>query len=381
MAKSKLKTWPLVTALAAAGVYIPHIASAGPAVSPLRSSSLLQRIEAGLRQQEHVLRNVKVTAKSTSWGWNPAKRSLQETGTTQLTAVWCPGGIFPADVRSIFGGYNPIARRSFSWGEMTYSVAYNGRVGTTYHGKSGRLGLARASRTGAISGHCPRMGQGLTWDSGWCYSIWGLPEMFDWASRDPQHGQYIHATLLQFLEHPPHGAAISAKLTPGYGSRQAVLLTVVWESKDVVRLDPNRNFAVVGDQQFFAVPPKHPGLKASWETRPEDTITVKRFWQPAPGVYYPKRVVGVTYLPSLSWTIPAMKAIMNITRVHLNDPKVSASTFVVHFPRGATVMDGSTGQEIQIAGTPQQQMRAIEKAVASARKEVATQPAVKGRGK
>ena len=381
MARSKLKAWPLLTVLAAAGVYLPHFASAGPAVSRLRSSGLLQRIEAGLRQQERLLHNVKVTAKSISWGWNPAKRSLQETGTTQLTGVWCPGGIFRADVHSVFGGYDPVARRSFSWGETTYSVAYNGRVGTVYHGKSGRLGLARASHTGAVSGRWPQMAQGLTWDSGWFYSIWGLPEMFDWASRDPQHGQYLHITLLQFLKHPPHGAAISAKLASGNGARRAVLLTVAWESKDVVRLDPSRNFAVVGDQQFFAVPPKHPGLKASWETRPEDTFTVTRFWQPAPGVYYPKRVVGITYLPSLSWTIPALKAIVNVTRVHINDPKVSASTFIVHFRPGATVMDESTGQEIQIGGTPEQQMRAIEKAVASARKEVATQPAVEGRGK
>jgi hypothetical protein len=45
------------------------------------------------------------------------------------------------------------------------------------------------------------------------------------------------------------------------------------------------------------------------------------------------------------------------------------------------VTDEATGEVFDVGGTPQQQMKQIEKAVAAARKEVATQPARQSGGK
>lgn len=363
------------------GLWVLGCSAAAQPGQGTASTPVLQQIIRGLRKQEAGVRNMRVWATTKYSQLNKDGKRFQDGGQTRLAAVYARGGRFSMRVHDVTGGYLILIRLDSPYMVSSYLATYNGRVGMTYNLKAGYLGRVHPQRTGTISGRPPRLGLSEGRWTGRTFSTWGLPQLLDWdASHNPP--AYQQMTLLDFLEHPPHKTAITAHWAADQSGRRVAVLTIIWQSKDVIVLDPARNFSLVQDRQYFAAgwPPLPPG-PVRWQTRPGTAFTVTGFWQPAPGVYYPKSVEDEFYAFKISKDRPVDKNIVNVTRVLVNDPKVNSGTFVIHFPMGATVTDESTGQVIHIGGTPQQQMKEIDKAVAAARKAVATQPSARDGGK
>ncbi|MHB1766790.1 MAG: hypothetical protein ACYCUV_02930 [Phycisphaerae bacterium] len=366
------------TTIAIAVAFSVWTAGAAFAATTGPQGKILNAVMRGLKLQQQAVGNIKLTAVSKHLGWN-GKTIAPEAGPTDVTAVLTPGGRFRLHVHDLFGGYNPILQRNFSYGEVVCDLAYNGRVGTAYTEKSGRLGNVQLIKIGSVSGGPPPIAAGYyRGDTGWAFTVWGILTILDFDHHAPA---YRRATLLEFLQKPPRLAKISARFVRSPRGRRLVALTVRWQSEDIILLDPRRDFAVLGDRQYFAIPPKVPGGKIRREPKLTDFFTVTSFWHPAKSVYYPKHVVTVSYARKIRASGPIEKTILHVTAFRVNDPKVGAKTFIVHFPVGATVTDESTGRTYRIGGTPGQQITVIKRAVAAARRAIATQPSPQGGGK
>ncbi len=366
------------TPIAIAAVLSVWTAGAAFAATTGPHGELLNAVMRGLKLQQQAVRNIKLTAVSKYFAWN-RKTIAPEGGPTKVTALLTPGGRFRLHVHALLGGYNPIAQRDFSYGEVVCDLAYNGRVGTAYTEKTGLLGNVRIVKIGSVSGGPPPVAAGYYGGStGWAFTLWGILKTLDFDHQAPA---YRRATLLEFLQKPPRRAKISARFIRSPHGRRLVALTVEWQSKDIILLDPRRDFAVLGDRQYFAVPPNLKGGKSQWKPKPMDLFTVTSFWHPAKSVYYPKRVVSASYAREIKPTGPIERTILHVTAFEVNDPKVSAKTFILHFPVGATVTDQSTGRTYRIGGTPGRQITLIKGAVSAARRAIATQPSLTGGGK
>ena len=155
--------------------------------------------------------------------------------------------------------------------------------------------------------------------------------------------------------------------------------------KHVLFLDPTKACSIVRELVYPWLPKRAPSGKFErygvLGTTPSEISTVSGLWEPRPGVYYPKRVTTKTFDGPRSPSAPDAVLTVRVSRVRLNSRRNATLAYVVDFPAGATVTDEATGEVFDVGGTPQQQMKQIEKAVAAARKEVATQPARQSGGK
>jgi|GEM_PF-6771381 len=346
------------------------------------SASTLQQIMDGLRAQQKAVRNLRVTAVTHFSSLNKDRKGMHSIGSTGISAIYTRGGRFRMHVHSVSGGYNILApaglHLSRRFMAMDYAAAYNGRVGTFFIVRSGYVGKLSPPQTGQVNGGPPPVAlNDLRW-TGRSFSIWGLPQSLDWAAV-PNRPAYQEEGLLDFLENPPPGAQISAKFIHAQAGHSKAVLTIIWLSKDIIELDPKLNFSVLRDKRYFVVrPPQKPNGRVHWESKPEYIFTAAGFWNPAPGVYYPKKIVDDLFVPRIQPAGPVTENVLIIKKVRVNDPGVGANTFVLHFPAGTQVTDESTGQVIHIASTPQQQMKAIGRDVRVVRKQIARSSAAWG---
>lgn len=346
---------------------------------------VLQQIVDGLRIQQKAVRSLRVKVVADFSSLNRDRTALQSVGSRNISAIYTIGGRFRMHVHSVSGGYNILApvglHLSRRFMAMDYVAAYNGRVGTFYNIKAGYVGKVSPSQTGQVSGEPPPVAvDDLRW-TGRSYSIWGLPQSLDWAAIPNQPG-YQEMSLLNFLENPPPNSHISAKFVHVQSGHPKVVLTVTWLSRDIIELDPKLNFSVLWDKRYFAErPPQKPNGRVRWHSTPGNTFRVIGFWNPAPGVYYPKKIVDNFFLRRIRFLGPVTQNTLIIKKVSVNDPKVDANTFVFHFPTGTVVTDEATGQILHIGGTPQEQMQAIEKDAKLARKQFGIKRTAKGGNK
>ena len=356
------------------------VASAGSARKHL--GGLVARVINGTRRQERLLKNIAIVAHSKLYSWNSKTGVLRLSDECRLKALYGPGGMCLIRV-------NPLVMAATNepapYVVMDFSVAFNGRVGMVYTRKSGSLGSLGKADTGTISGHIPRWAASLSVDSAWQDTIWGCVTRI-------LHSQQMEP-LSAWLAHLPAGAHVSYREQAGTGGRKFIDVSIGYIDEHVFRLDPRKGFALVRDTVYEAVPIR-PGQRTvakpiflkggkvsrrlQWAAIPTQIVNIKGFWHAAPGIYYPRLVQSTTFMPLVRANGPVNTLTVRITKATANQPGVGPGAFRLRFPRGCIVTDESTGRVIHVGGTPGQQVKAILRAVETARKEIATQPAVKG---
>ncbi len=349
--------------------------------------ALAGRVIRGLRKQEKALRAIQISAHAKLISWNRRAHSMIPSEECSLGAIYASGGRCLINIKKLL---TTAVNAPAPYNQTSFLVAYDGRVGTVYTRKSGLIGSRPAGvSTGTISGHRPRWASSLDTDSGWQFTIWGFaPRILHDPSMEP---------LSELLVHPPPGGQVVYADAIDKRGRKFMEVSFGYIDQHVIRLDPRKGFAIVRDETFVAAPilPNQNGIakpvilrdgKAStkwqWAATPTQVVHVNGFWNPEPGVYFPKQVISETFLPRVRAAGPANKLVVTIAKVvPFKNASLAHPPFIIRFPRGATVTDEATGQVIRVGGTPRQQMKRIDEAVAAARNEVATQPARKGGGK
>lgn len=333
---------------------------------------------AAIRFQENALRNIRVVASAQTWQAESAKAKLVPSGSVKLTSLYdgLPRGKFLIrvyrDTALWANGKGPL---SFS----TFILGYDGRVGTFLQTAGGTPNHRALSDDGRIMGRNPLSLYGyLDYDDGWAESIFGFTSFPEFAP--PYHLQYRRFSAYIAAGQPL--TTIRARLVMKRGVR---LLRVTRVGpplgKDVFFLDPKRGYSIVRhyfygftarrgpDGKVLEAPNGRAILVPGTHLRSE--FRVEGFFEPRPGVFFPKRIVRLGF----AWwtgdsTKTVAKAEITISKVSVNLAKVNDRSYDVAFPRGAAVVDASTGQRVVIGGTPAQQAAEIRKAVEAARRAV-----------
>lgn len=364
-------------ALATAGV--PSFGSPATELGP--QATLAARVIRAIKGDEAAVQAIRFEANAKLTTWNPAAHAMVPSEDCSLRALYTPGGRYLIDVKRLLTtAINGPAPVSY----MSFVIAYDGRIGTVYTRRSGAIGSRpQAVSTGTISGHSPRWASSLGISSGWQFTVWGIAaRLLHKPSTEP---------LSALLSDPPPGGKIVFRETTDRQGRTFVDVTFGYIDQQVMRMDPRKGMAIVRDETFVATPilrgqkfiakpitlrDGKVSKKWQWAAEPTQVVRIIGFWNPKRSVYLPKRIISQTFLPRVRAVGPANRLVVSVT-----DARPSAginpigNPFVVRFPAGAIITDQSTGQVVRVGGTPQQQMEVIEKAVAAARREVATQPA------
>ncbi len=335
-----------------------------------RGAESLAGVSARIARQEKAVRSIEIWAKfklrSVIAGKGTRLRPLESA---EFRALFdgLPAGRCRFDVRRMlsiwFNGPAPFEEEAFS-------VAYNGRAGTQLKTLEGPFTKPFAVLHGRIYGHAPPNVAIFRFYAGWTATVFGFPVHL-----------YQQRPLSILLATPPKGWRISATSLSRGGGRHLCRLTIKMPiGTHVLLLDPDRSYAIESDEFYPWTGRRTVSGQPVISRRPFDGVVIHGFWEPVPGVFYPKQVKAWT-CSRVSIPNPDSVFTLRVTRVRVNVRGVNPNSFIVHFPLGTTVADQSTGKVIQVGGTVEQQMQAIEKAVTAARKEVSTQPAQKGGGK
>ena len=100
------------------------------------------------------------------------------------------------------------------------------------------------------------------------------------------------------------------------------------------------------------------------------TFRVEQFAEPAPGIFYPRKIVIKGYRKKKNGGAPVENSrdVLKISHIRVNaKARVRQRQFVVLFPRDTEVTDESTGKTVVIGGTPEQQRREIQRDLGKAR--------------
>ena len=298
-----------------------------------------------------------------------------------MTLENIPGGRFRVNVTKevdrAVGGPSPYDVQS-------YKGAFDGRVAEMLIVRAGPLGRPYINpRAGTLWGRAPRELTMLRGCVGWTATIFGVPLQIN----PPADGHRATYPPLSHLLATPWGRwRTHCEIMRRPGGKQWYELSRYFpQGKFVLRLDPRRGFSMVRLAEFYwHFDPKHPpkhGMFPPLFKHPARVVVASRFCQPTPGLFYPQRIVETVYGLVLPQPGPIAINTVRVLRVMVNQPAAKLGSYRMTFPLRTRVTDGSTGQVIHIGGTPDQQMKEIDKAVAAARKDVATQPARNGGAK
>ena len=362
------KAWPVFLA-----ALLTFVATARPSPAALRLAI------AGIRHQERLLRNIQVTALATSVLWSRKVQAMRAAGATNLmmTLENIPAGRFRVNVTKevdrAVGGPSPYYVQS-------YEGAFDGRIAKMFTSRSGALGHPLINpHAGMIWGKAPRELTMLRGGVGWTATIFGVPLEIN----PPVGGHHASCPPLSHLLATPWGKwSTQCAIVRGQGGKEWYELSRYFpRGRFVLRLDPRKGFSMVRLTQFYwHVDPKHLPKRGTFPPllkHPARVVVASRFLEPVPGVFYPQRIVETVYGLILPHPGPIAINTVKVLRVLVNQPAAKLGNYRIAFPLGTRVTDGSTGQVIHIGGTPQQQMKEINKAVTAA----ATQPARNGGAK
>lgn len=350
-----------------------------PATVARSSSANLRTALAGIRRQEMAFHNIQITAHYQSTVRQQKKPAMTVAGYLDLAITMenIPAGRFTVvvskEVGHAVGGTSPYYVQS-------YKGAFNGRVAEMITTREGPLGGPLINpRLGGIWGKAPAELTTLRGCAGWTATIFGAP-----LEINPPH-HAIYPPLSQLLATPwgkwhTHCTIVHSR----NGKKWYELSRYFPLGRFVLRLNPRKGFSLVRLTEFYwHVDPKYLPKRGAFPPlfrHPCRTIVASNFDQPMSGVFYPRKVVETVFDPLLHGSGIIAVNTVAVSRIMIN-VSTKPDNYQMDFPAGTRVTDSSTGRVIQIGGTPKQQMKQIEKAVAAARKEVATQPARKGGGK
>lgn len=262
-----------------------------------------------------------------------------------------------------------------------YSFVYNGRVFTLLQTKNGPFNAPISVRQGQISGNWPAFwGKNAEVESGYAFSIFGFPAYFLHTKQRTPLSAVLSSGFggRRLPDGGIHGIITTAMQgTDGKGRRVVVITRTGDFGRNVLTLDPARAYSILAGKYFTWGSRVGAAGKAQWKLHrwPFSQFVVHGLFSPAAGVYFPNMVTCSVYVSQQRANGPYTFATIKVSRVQANAP---VPAFVVSFPPGTVVSDESTGQIIHVGGTPQEQAHQVEKAVAAARREVATHPAQKG---
>ncbi len=361
---------PTLSAFLMAGCCGAGVVPARPPTVSGGSRGLLARALSAIQRQEQAVRNVRVSASAISTGWRPRydlttkrwifPRRPNVSSRAELSAIFdgLPWGKFRAEVPMEQipspGGLSSIYVESFT-------VAYNGRVGTYLQTATGTPKKLLGGDEGEISGRMPGAHLLAVGGTGWGASIYGYA-----AHRG-------HPRFSAYLSPNQPGITLRARWISARGRRYLRVARIGSPyGKGVFLLDPSAGFSIRECKWYWWRPVVGRGgrlvlrpngrPRMALEKQPDNVFRVAGFFEPAPGVFYPKQVVAKDlYMGHLSVST------VTVSHVTVNDPNVGPETWVVQFPRGAVVRDLATNKVIRIAGTPQEQLKEIERAVKQAR--------------
>ena len=333
------------------------------------SDRLLGMAIRAIRTQEHTVKNIRIYARSKFYGedynssqkkWIWHKRPVNDT---ELVATYdgLPHGKFRADVSRNWelwtGGPIPVSADRFL-------VAYNGRFGTYLKTYVGSPKKEVPFNHGNISGNMPGLREAVDASSGWTESIFGFTSnlsskyriRFSAYIRLGQKWAWIHAKWIRWN---------------GKKYLQVTRVGDPW-GKYVFLLDPCKEFSISRIEDYGWLPRKTPAgrIYVVPGTQIKGYSCVTGFFEPMPGVFYPKLITIKSYDKDINRF--RKKATIVVSKATVNDPSANDNTYVIQFPRGAIVRDLVTNKVIRIGGTPQQQLEKIERTVKKARKDLAT---------
>ncbi len=332
------------------------------------SGRLLHQAIRAIRRQENTTQSIRIRAQSNffsgiykpklkKWVWQKKPMNV-----FKLTAVFdgLPYGKFRAEVPRDWttwpDGPQPVSADRFI-------VAYNGRFGTYLETHVGSPKRELPYNHGNVSADMPPMRSVVDEASGWTRSIYGFTSdlpfryrvRFSAYIRPDQKWAWVHAGWVHWR-----------------GKRYLQVIRVGDPNgKYIFLLDPRRGFSIAHIEYYGWSARKTtsgrvylvPGVGIQGYSQ------VEGFFEPIPGVYFPKHIMTKTFDKSTQRFRTKCKIV--VSKVIANAPGVNDDTYVIHFPRGAIVRDLVTNKVIRIGGTPQQQLETIERAVRAVRKGLA----------
>jgi hypothetical protein len=308
-----------------------------------------------IRGQEKAVENLVAagTFKTVSWD---GKRN-----------AWVPAGEldYVVTYEGVPGGKRRIeCRKALTpWGDgpapfyLESSVAvYDGRVTASLKTQQGDFTRPSEIPTVEVAGNPPDSTM-ANMASGWAYSLFGV----EGAARSDPDGRRFS----EFL-------ADSQKL-PGFAADE-----VVRDGKTYLRIRPG---GATGFVEYYFLDPAKAYAVARYERTMDDRPTpdgprvllydfvweVKEFHQPAPNLFFPKRVEGELKKRNGVTLLQHSKAVTTVSKVTLNDPSVNADTYKLKIPKNANLLDPDTGVPILVTGTPAEIQKMMDDAANRAR--------------
>ncbi|MGC8624272.1 MAG: hypothetical protein ACP5VQ_03275 [Phycisphaerae bacterium] len=314
------------------------------------------------------MKNIRIYARSKFYGedynssqkkWIWHKRAVDDTRLV-VTYDGLPYGKFRAEVPRDWtlwtGGPIPVSADR-------YMVAYNGRFGTYLKTYVGSPKKEVPFNHGYISGNMPALRGGVDASSGWWESLYGFTSnlsskyriRFSAYIRLGQKWAWVHARWIRWR---------------GKKYLQVTRVSDPW-GKYVFLLDPRREFSISCIEDYGWLPRETPAgrLYVVPGTQIQGYSRVTGFFEPVPGVFYPKQIKGKAFDKSMKRFRTDLT--IAVSKVTVNDPAVNDSTYVIQFPRGAIVRDLVTNKVTRIGGTPQHQLEELERDVGRARRDLA----------
>ncbi len=326
---------------------------------------LLKQVRSSLRRTEDAVRVIQIQAYARYYGESydaVAKKAVwhrRPVDIARLVATYdgLPRGKFranvPYDHTLWVGGPTPIAADR-------YLVAYNGRFGTYLETYAGEPKNEQPFDHGKVTTGMPRIRRSVDAFSGWNMSVYGLTA--DLVAK-------YRVRFSAYIKPNQKWAWVRAKKEERHG-RQYVQVTRVGDpwGKEVFLLDPRHGYSIARETSYGWLAKRTPtgGIFLVPGTQVSGYFVATNFTEPAPGVFYPGRLVIKTFDRRVKRF--RRKAIIEVLKVTANNLNFSESRYVIRFPRGSIVTDEATGKRVQIGGTPKQQLREIERDVRKARK-------------
>jgi hypothetical protein len=353
-------------AIAAAGVACP---AAGHLRDPLKSAI------AAIKFQENAVHNIRVASFSRNWQVGNAGARMISAGEVRSVALYdgLPRGKFLIrvlrDVAPWSNGKGPFSLREFV-------VGFDGRVGTFLQTVDGTPKREALDEDGLLMGRNPLYLYGyLDIDNGWAESVFGFTSFPEFIP--PYHLQYRRFSA--FISPGQPLTTVRARWVRVRGGR---LLRVTRVGpplgKDVFLLDPRHDYSIERYYFYGFTTRKGPDGRVIRApngsdrlfpgTRRQSEFRVTGFFQPRPGVFFPKRIsrLGFAWWKNNGTGVVARTEI-TISKVSVNVHEAKGGAYDVAFPIGASVIDTSTGQRIIVGGTLNQELREIHHAVGAAR--------------
>lgn len=354
--------------------YLAHAVAAAGAVHSQGGKPLSTAIRA-IRKQEDAVRNISYTSAYCAYGTYSGKTGLvlSEKLNADSTYDGLPRGRYRIEVlRDLARWTDGPAPFSVN----IYASAYNGRVSTFLKTGSGTAKALASVAVGAVGGRIPRTTTlGLYRQTGWNASIFGFTSNIP-GNGHPRFSTYISPTQKSVrVKYPVEGEGtvlrvptVRASWKLWHRKRYLRVVRIGYYRTEVFLLDPRKGFSISGYRSIGWTGKKTAqGIVVTPQTFVGAKFSVDGFYQPVPGVFFPRSVRAAGFAREGGKVTEVAKWSVAFSHVQVNGPAVTGDTYVIAFPRGAVVHDMDTGQSLQIGGTTQQQLREIERAVRAAR--------------